>query len=245
MREAIIIGVIVGFLFFAGSATLTALAIKNATDSALWDYILWAGVGGMLVSVASLAIFISSQVYGRPFWMPVILINLAICLGVLGIILHFSDTAPNSLPIKQTALTRQLGNLSNNQLKASAIELAKRMRAFEDNAGLQMRQAQPRYNVKNTKEQNKDDLLKYNKIMDQMRTTMQTQFANEYLGNAREIINEITYRLRQIGIFPPYVDDPQPMDEQNLSLLRDGRVVGWAPISQLADYIERLAGRLK
>ena len=44
MREAIIIGGILGLFFFAGSAILTALAIKHATPSYLWDIVLGGGI---------------------------------------------------------------------------------------------------------------------------------------------------------------------------------------------------------
>jgi hypothetical protein len=90
VREAVIIGVVIGAFFCAVGAILTALAIKFGTDSPLWDLVLWGGAVIMVASVATLGLYISSQVGGRPFMMPSLLINLGICFLTAGVLWHFS-----------------------------------------------------------------------------------------------------------------------------------------------------------
>jgi protein-S-isoprenylcysteine O-methyltransferase Ste14 len=70
MRE-IFIGAILGLLFFAGSASLSALAIKHATSS------VWTGVAGMVVSIATLVLFIFGQQTGKSIWIPALLATLS------------------------------------------------------------------------------------------------------------------------------------------------------------------------
>lgn len=92
MREAIIIGVAIGAFFFAGGGILTALAIKYATSSVLWDFVLWTGTSLMIASVATLALYVSSQLTGRAFLIPALLIDLGICSIAGGLVWHFSET---------------------------------------------------------------------------------------------------------------------------------------------------------
>ncbi len=92
MREAIIIGTILGLFFFMATAAMTAIAVKYATPSVLWDVIFWGGIAGMIMSVATLALFVSSQMSGRPFVIPSALIDLGICLAVAGFVWHFSSS---------------------------------------------------------------------------------------------------------------------------------------------------------
>jgi ABC-type cobalamin transport system permease subunit len=57
MRTDILIAVVVGLLFFAGSLVMTALAIKYATSNFLWDVLLWVGIAGMICSAMTLGLF--------------------------------------------------------------------------------------------------------------------------------------------------------------------------------------------
>ena len=91
MRKTIIIGIVIGLLFFGGSAVLTALAIKQATNSTLWDIVLWGGTAMVISAVATLALYISSQPSGRPFLWPALCINLGLCLIIAGFVWHFSE----------------------------------------------------------------------------------------------------------------------------------------------------------
>lgn len=90
MREAIIIGIVVGALFFAAGVVMTALAVKYAANAILWDVLLWSGIGLMATSIASLALYIWSQTNGGAFWIPVALLNLGICAIVSGIAYNYS-----------------------------------------------------------------------------------------------------------------------------------------------------------
>jgi len=90
MREAIIVGFIIGAFFAAIGAIVAALAIKNATPSILWDLVLWGGVALLFCSIATLALYISSQNSGRPLLWPALLINTGLCLMVGGFVWHFS-----------------------------------------------------------------------------------------------------------------------------------------------------------
>jgi hypothetical protein len=104
VRENTIIGLVIGLLFFGGSAALTALAIKQATNSALWDFVLWGGVTMLLSSIATLALFISSQYFGSPFVIPALLINLGLCLIVGGLVWHLSGGRGTANPVATEAL---------------------------------------------------------------------------------------------------------------------------------------------
>jgi len=107
MRETIIIGIVVGAIFFAAGAIVSSLAIKYATSSYLWDAVLWGGVALMLCSLITLGLYISSQLGGRPFVLPSLLINFGLCLVVGGLVWHFgygnASPKPNaSLLLKET-----------------------------------------------------------------------------------------------------------------------------------------------
>jgi hypothetical protein len=88
MRDAIIVGFIIGAFFAAIGAIVAALAIKNATPSLLWDLVLWGGVAMLLCSVATLALYISSLNSGRLLLWPALLINTGLCLIVGGFVWH-------------------------------------------------------------------------------------------------------------------------------------------------------------
>lgn len=93
MRAEILIALVVGAIFFFASAIVTALAIKYATSSRLWDVVLIAGIAGMIGSVVTLALFVNSQNKGLPILWPALLINLGICLVIAGSVWHFSGIA--------------------------------------------------------------------------------------------------------------------------------------------------------
>lgn len=104
MRETIIIGVVVGAIFFAAGAIVSALAIKYATSSYLWDAILWGGVALMMCSLVTLGLYISSQLGGRPFVLPALLINFGLCLVVGGFVWHFRYGNAPPKPIASPSL---------------------------------------------------------------------------------------------------------------------------------------------
>src|SRR5215813_11036280 len=110
MRETIIIGLILGAVTTAAAAIMTALAIKNATPSLLWDIVLWGSVAVFIGGLATLALYVSSQKYGRPLLGPAIFINLGICLLVFGFVWHFTPREPqkSEAPDKSTASISQL-----------------------------------------------------------------------------------------------------------------------------------------
>jgi len=92
MREAIIIGSAIGLFFGAVGVVMTALGIKYAADSPLWDYAIGLGVAFILVGIVTITLYVSSERGGRPFMGPELLINTAICMIALGIVWHFSKT---------------------------------------------------------------------------------------------------------------------------------------------------------
>jgi hypothetical protein len=94
MRESIVIGATLGLLFAAVGAIVAALAVKYATPSVLWDVVLGGGIALSLISLATLALYVSSQFYGYPLVVPSLLVDFAICLFVAGVIYHLSDTRP-------------------------------------------------------------------------------------------------------------------------------------------------------
>jgi hypothetical protein len=118
MRENITVGVIVGLFFFMATAVVTAIAIKYATPSLLWDIILWGGVTGMLCSVLTLVLFVSAQLSGRPFLWPALLINFGLCLGAAGIVWHFSPA------VRRSGIDMPLGTLSFVEMSTRFVRKA-------------------------------------------------------------------------------------------------------------------------
>src|ERR1700687_2915639 len=104
MRETIIICVVVVAIFFAAGAIVSALAIKYATSSYLWDAVLWGGVALMICSLVTLGLYISSQLGGRPFVLPALLINFGLCLVVGGFVWHFGYGNARPKPIASPSL---------------------------------------------------------------------------------------------------------------------------------------------
>jgi hypothetical protein len=135
MREAIIIGAVVGLFFFACGAAVSALAIKYSTNSLLWDFVLWGGVAIMLGSITTLGLYISSQLRGRAFMGPALLINLGICLIVFGAVWHFTPTdAKNdqaSVPSLEGLFKSDFGLMSMN--RQASIKVEDPAKSFEAN----------------------------------------------------------------------------------------------------------------
>src|SRR5208282_4416571 len=52
---------------------------------------LWGGITGMALTIATFALFLSSQLTGRPFLWPALLINFGLCLIVGGLVWHLSE----------------------------------------------------------------------------------------------------------------------------------------------------------
>jgi hypothetical protein len=75
----------------AAGAIMTALALRYATSALLADALLWGGITIAICSLATLLLHYSSQKYGRPFLEPALLLNLAICLVIFGLVWHFSS----------------------------------------------------------------------------------------------------------------------------------------------------------
>jgi hypothetical protein len=103
VRENVIVGIVIGLLFFGAGAILTALAIKQATNSALWDFVLWGGITMLISGIVTLALFISSQTYGRPFLWPALLISFGLCLIVFGLVWHLSERQNTAKPVAAEA----------------------------------------------------------------------------------------------------------------------------------------------
>lgn len=123
MRE-IVIAVAVGLFFFLASGAMTAVAIKYGTPSLLWDAILWGSVAGMAMTAATLAIFISSQVGGRPFLMPALLVNLGICAITGGLVWHFSGGSQSH--------NVDLRELSNDAIRQKVSLLVPQIRSLSE-----------------------------------------------------------------------------------------------------------------
>lgn len=78
MRD-IALGLVIGLLFFAGGVVMTALAIRHATSSTLWDWILWGGYAVMAMSAGTLALLVWDQLHNVNFYVPAaVLLNIGI-----------------------------------------------------------------------------------------------------------------------------------------------------------------------
>jgi hypothetical protein len=128
LRENIIIGGTIGLLFCAVGAVMTALAIKYATPGLLWDVILYGGVALIFVSISTLALYVSSQLTGKDFYMPAILVDLGICFIVGGLVWHYStDLAPRQVTLAEQAdqISPLISVIREYQTKLQNSEAAK------------------------------------------------------------------------------------------------------------------------
>lgn len=160
----------------------------------------------------------------------------------LFLVIHFErrpqreDTADSP---RATASDRPLQNLSNKQLKDAAIEVAKQMREFEANTDIL---ELPSYSSNDTEEQ-KNEKWRAQVARDSARhSRKKLAFTNNYLGQARELRDEIVVRLQKVGILSPYVQ----MNELEIGPeVLDGRhLAGAYPVAAAANYLEKLARRL-
>jgi hypothetical protein len=103
MREAIILGIIIGLFFAAIGAVLAALAIKNATPSALWDWILWLGISSIALSILLLVLYIYSAKNDGPFVLPAVLFAIGIYGLTSGLGIALSPQKPNGAPTDITS----------------------------------------------------------------------------------------------------------------------------------------------
>lgn len=138
MRETIILGTIFGILFFAASAIVSALAIKNATPSILWDIILWGGVAGVAIGLALIALYISSQMTGRSFMIPALLITFGISALVAGLVWHYENTET------RTVLESDRPRLDRT-LKVTCVRAGRPTHSFEDRNLYILQVLDPRY----------------------------------------------------------------------------------------------------
>jgi hypothetical protein len=186
---------------------------------------------------ALLAVISAVVEWGPPF----------IAMGVLLAIYHLYHllqrkpraAPPHSLPPGKivheppTAASRRLQGLSGLQLREAAIALAAQMRIFQANTNL--------YSMQRSLE-HADPHENFRKGA-QHHTAVELEFKNKYLGNARDLRDEIKFRLDGVGILQPYVD-LSIKEQLGAYVLDNGRVVGANPISNAGDYLEKLARRL-
>jgi hypothetical protein len=179
-----------------------------------------------------------------------------IITALLGIAAYFKSPSPSSVqtatqsgtsPGQQptaTAASRPLRGLSNLQLRDATFDLVMRMRTFEANADSQMLSLLTRTTPREaTEEQRRAAWEETTRRTLEITNQKKLEFSNRYLGQAREIKDELTLRMREIGIFPPYIEPS--LDEQIGARLFDtGFIAGAQPISSMANYLEKLARRL-
>jgi hypothetical protein len=121
VREAIIIGLI----FFLANAFLTAIAVEHPTPSLLWDLILWGSIAGMAITVATFAIFLSSQLTGRRFWIPMLLVNLGICAIAVGLFWHFGKSGSREIDDRKPQLASPASRIVVSKFVIGKADTAK------------------------------------------------------------------------------------------------------------------------
>lgn len=131
-----------------------------------------------------------------------------------------------------TASARPLAHLSNAQLKDSALEFAKKMREFEVNID-----SRSPIHSKTRDE----DFSVWTKKIDDFSIRKMASFSNEFLGQARTIKSEISYRLRRFGIFPPYFDGESTEEDIAKNVFANGFLAGPFPVTSAANLLERMA----
>jgi hypothetical protein len=100
---------------------MTAVAIKYATNSILWDILLWSGVALIIASIATLALYIWSQSNGSAFLIPAFLVNLGICAVLSGIAYSYATK-----PVEQARIPKfswVWDALTDNQIENIARQL--------------------------------------------------------------------------------------------------------------------------
>jgi hypothetical protein len=141
----------------------------------------------------------------------------------------------------QTASYRPLKALTNAQLSDSAIVFAGKMRTFESNADAT---EYPAHVQGETKDQQIAKFEEFSKHQTEKFRQKELIFDNEYLGQARELRDELTIRLQSIGILSPYVDIPMFQRAVVPHVFDTGSLAGADPVTAAADYLEKLARRL-
>lgn len=162
-----------------------------------------------------------------------------ICIFVAGF-LAFDDVNKRNRDLQKTlveidhstATYRPLSSLSNFQLRDSALEFAKKMREFEVNIDSR--------SPIHSKTRDEDSSVLTKKIQD-FYSRKKASFSNEFLGQARIIKYEISYRLRRIGIFPPYFDGESTEEDIAKSVFDHGFLAGPSPVTSAANLLETMA----
>jgi hypothetical protein len=135
-----------------------------------------------------------------------------------------------------TATTRPLQQLSNLQLRESAIAQAVKLREFEKNVRENRPPDRPSPDPK--------ELEAWTKRLTEYPLQAEQQFNSYYRGQTIELRDEITFRLNSIGVFDPYID-MLPLDQIGKMVLNSGFArAGANPFTCVANYLEKLARRL-
>lgn len=141
-----------------------------------------------------------------------------------------------------TAAYRSLKGLSNLQLKDATLELTGRIRIFEANSGWARFPNVSAAPTASLEEKRAQWDARTAEMMDKMKQ-IQAEFGNQFLGQSREMRDEITFRLRAIGILPPYVELNR-FTSRGAETIDHGFLAGPMPMSIVGDYLEALARRL-
>jgi hypothetical protein len=144
-------------------------------------------------------------------------------------------TAPEA-----TAASRPLRSLSNLQLRDATLVFAVKMRTFETNTDTT---EIPFFKPGNTPEQNNAAWEAMIKRQMERSKQKQLSFSDNYLGQARELRDEITFRLREIGVVQPYIDIT-PIESIGPGAIENGVLSGPYPVTSAANYLEKLVRRL-
>lgn len=164
----------------------------------------------------------------------------ALFVVLIGLATWYSWPQQTPAGIGETARNRPLENLTNSQLRDSAIMFAAKMRAFESNADVL---ESPHYIPGQSEEQQISEWSKMRLADDARRKQKTLSFANDYLGTAVDLRDEIIIRLNNIGVFKPYVEIPL-YDQAGPDVLDGGLLAGPSPVTSAANYLERLARKL-
>jgi hypothetical protein len=145
------------------------------------------------------------------------------------------DLIKGDLPTLDNSATKNISQLSNEQLRSRVSELAAAMRTFE--AGYKDTQAQeavPRILPPDTPQEQRQ--AAWNARMSRMTShsmAAQSQFRIQFLPQALALREALCNKL---GIMPPYQTGRVALDV--------GMMAGVSPVSDAADYLESLARRL-
>jgi hypothetical protein len=138
--------------------------------------------------------------------------------------------------VKEKAAPGPLAGLSNSQLRAKTVAIAKEMREFESDFRLKVMLVDVGRPQPIEQKAMQAELNERERLRSQIRQQEVTEYRNRFHVEGTQVLDELVVRV-----------PTKPTDDElkyKIGALRHGNLAGPAPIADAADYLERLANKL-